>query len=388
MLRVVNLPLPAPIDLESKVRRGIPTIPRDVLLEVAKYLPFKDRVNVSLLSKAMFAQIPPRLTEVRCKNATKISALRDYLASDPERGSSVHTLILDTPKGKETGRKDGTTEWAMILKCTRSLKELSCSALRWDHLKGHVPPTLTTLRLENCNASIFDSRFLPASLHTLSLKFNHSSVPVTELFEALATLASLKTLVLQSINCDEEDDEDEDDEDEDEDDYEDLPVLASVRNLTFDSTHLPPALCLPRLFPNLIAFHLIESSLIDATQPDDEHILPHLVIETDQYGFDGDIPWTVRWLTYDVPISRVTATPIDASALGTLTIRMGELVGDVWTSAEEAMDARLLELETLFSELWELMGLVVSTARPFLSPCSKMLSRFPEGCFLPEHAER
>ncbi|KAM5542438.1 hypothetical protein V8D89_003897 [Ganoderma adspersum] len=140
--------LPAAEGTEDVRVRKVPWVPVDVLQEIVPHLQFEDHLNLSLLSKSVYAALPPRCTHVVMGNIHQIASFAKYISGNPVRRASalrsLHICIdYPLPYEKQSALHDAQHNVSVILENAINLEELVC---RGDATSDLVPEALTMSR--------------------------------------------------------------------------------------------------------------------------------------------------------------------------------------------------------------------------------------------------
>ncbi|KAI1791063.1 hypothetical protein LXA43DRAFT_1143257 [Ganoderma leucocontextum] len=378
-----------PLSPPSLRPRQIPSIPIDVLQEILLHLPFKDRLNVSVLSKTIYAVFPPRPTRVVVGSFTQLASLAAYISDDPTRISSLrslHILIYSKLSWETTSYEDTQENLFYTLENARNLEELVC---RGAAASGLMPATLTmSRRLAHVELKGLpriltgtepSQHFFPPTLQSVHFTgrkcYSDESHHLDHMLRLVSHLPSLETFVVEDYTLSSYRPGTTHQEHGAQSETGHNVILPSVQTLKFiGCSHLHFKLVseISRSFPNLTTLHFKEMCF---PTPPPEYSVDHLVI---QDGFRGDrpVPWKIRRLTCTHEVRdhitefSLPGCGVDISNVLCLTIKARIISPRIWIHLSTlARAARLVELEsssTTFAELvmWliERPGLPVTPA--------------------------
>uniref|UniRef100_A0A5K1K5P1 Thiol-transferase Tc52 n=1 Tax=Ganoderma boninense TaxID=34458 RepID=A0A5K1K5P1_9APHY len=166
-----------------------PKVPVDVLQEIAPHLQFEDRLNISLLSKTIYAALPPRHIHVVLDTIRQLASFAAFISHDPTRAlalRSLHVINYYLPPENQFELQEAQKSVDLILESAINLEELVCQG---DAACDLVPQTLTTSRRLTHVAlqgrTIMQPKFvlkLAQSLPSLTtLHFERTPLPVSSI---------------------------------------------------------------------------------------------------------------------------------------------------------------------------------------------------------------
>ncbi|PIL37708.1 hypothetical protein GSI_01402 [Ganoderma sinense ZZ0214-1] len=388
---VVSLSLPTAEGTgEGRVRPvPSPRVPVDIFQEIVPHLQFEDRLNISLLSKDIYAALPPRHTHVVVDTIPRLASLAAHISRDSSvRASALRSLHIHVdhplPSERESALLEARRHTLSILKDAINLEELVC---RGDAACEFVPQTLTTSRrLSHVEIqglppaltrkepakdffpltlrSIHVTRWYPHIVHSLPLAWILRQISHLPLLDALTVEHhGFSSIMLRDV------DDDPQQPTQKPSTIAALPVLPAVRTLKLRgcSLGIVHPQFVPKLaqsIPNLTTLHLHRTAL-PTHRGCPEYAVDHLALTDLPYRprVEGDpVPWKFRRFTYvrsaDGHDRRDFSIPhcrVDLSRTLCISITAPVIAPRIWADlVSDTWDVRLLELEssaTSFSEL-------------------------------------
>ncbi len=373
-----------------------PSLPDDILHEIASYTSFQDSLSLSLVSKHIHTVVPPRITTVICRYEEHIILLYAYVfhprggaAVGIDRASRLRSLTLaDCAYSTRRPTKQAATDldiddalitlFIQVAYAAKNLQYLrinefytcySADALEVE--TGEKLPSLVHLHLNDLTDDLLENvSFYPPTLRVLHLsRFWDTPVSAFSLFfDIRQQVRALETLILEEFTFKDLYSEEILQEWE----WTDNEPLATIRELTLIEVELYITIShLARMFPNLRSLCVVKHGFPENNYEADEDgaspapKLHALTVVDPTPESDLFVPWKCDRLFYvcTEPAAVLDLRVCNASELVGLTFRVVEMSTDVWDAVVEQLPSiSWLELEVLRMDFASTLEYLVSLA--------------------------
>ena len=392
MLLIISITLPASEDTREECIRPVLRVPADVFRVIVPHLQFKDRLNVSLISRDIYTAVHQMHTHIVVSTIYQLASFAVYISVDTSRASALRSLqiFIDyplpsvNPSALEDAQRSAhlglTSAINVELVCRGDATgDLVAASLTMSQRLSHLalqglPPFLT------CKEPI--QGFFPLSLRSVHVTRSYPhivhSLSLAWILRLVSHLPSLDTLTIEHhafalfMLKDIKDRDPQRPGEESSKATPPLPVLHSVRTLRLlgcpqGVVHPNFVQTLAQSLPKLTTLHFNRTIL---PMRSTEYAVDHLVLTNLPYKVERNpVPWRARRLTYvlagpnadsDRDAFSIAQCRVDLSPVLCLSISAPVIAPRIWDDlVANKWDARLLELESSVTSFAELVAPLV-----------------------------